>query len=131
VFVLARKPLLGAGAVAGMALYWLGDAFILWAALRGFLAHAPDIPTLLVAYATGYALTRRSLPLAGAGVVGALLPFALHWVGFAFAPAVLAVFVYRIYNLWLPLLPALAGTRHLRTRLSRRGSRLQLGEASG
>jgi hypothetical protein len=30
------------------------------------------------------------------------------------APAVLAVFAYRIFNLWLPLVPALAGRRHIK-----------------
>ena len=53
---------------------------------------------LIIGYAAGYALTRRTLPLAGAGVVEALLPFALVWVGADLAPAVLAVFVYRFFN---------------------------------
>ena len=64
---------------------------------------------LVVGYATGYAITRRGLPLGGAGVIEALLPFALGWVGIALAPAVLAVFAYRLINLWLPMIPALAG----------------------
>jgi hypothetical protein len=68
----------------------------------------------VIGYATGYALTRRTLPLGGAGSVEALVPFALAWAGVALAPAVLAVAVYRIFNLWLPLLPAAIGLRHLR-----------------
>jgi uncharacterized membrane protein YbhN (UPF0104 family) len=43
-----------------------------------------------------------------------LLPFALHWVGFPLAAAVLAVFAYRIFNLWLPIVPAVAGVIALR-----------------
>jgi uncharacterized membrane protein YbhN (UPF0104 family) len=35
-------------------------------------------------------------------------------VGAGLAPAVLAVFVYRIFNLWLPLVPAVVGMRALR-----------------
>jgi uncharacterized membrane protein YbhN (UPF0104 family) len=54
-------------------------------------------------------LTRRALPLGGAGVVEALLPFALGWLKIALAPALLAVFAYRVINLWLPLVPALVG----------------------
>jgi uncharacterized membrane protein YbhN (UPF0104 family) len=128
--VIARKPALAAAAFMGMTLYWLGDAFMLWAVLRAFLGHAPSVPVLLVGYATGYALTRRTLPLAGAGVVAALLPFALHWVQFPFAAAVLAVFFYRIYNAWLPLVPALIGTAHLRRRLTHRRD-LELGAVRG
>jgi uncharacterized membrane protein YbhN (UPF0104 family) len=30
------------------------------------------------------------------------------------AKAILAVFTYRIFNLWLPLLPAAIGLRHLK-----------------
>ena len=74
------------------------------------------MPELVVGYATGYALTRRTLPLAGAGAVEALLPFALTWMGFALAPSVLAVFAYRICNVWLPVGPALAGLIALRLR---------------
>ena len=112
---LAQRPLkLGIAAYGGMILYWAGDVFILWACLRAFLGHAPTLPVLIVGYATGYALTRRTLPLAGAGVVELFLPFALHWLGVPLAPAVLAVLAYRIFNLWLPLIPAVAGYRSIR-----------------
>ena len=36
------------------------------------------------------------------------LTFALHWVGFPFVRAMLGVVVYRLFNLWLPIVPALA-----------------------
>jgi uncharacterized membrane protein YbhN (UPF0104 family) len=101
--------------IAGMTLYWLGDIFCLWAVLHVFFAHSPPVAQLLVGYATGYALTRRTLPLGGAGVVEALLPFALGWVGIGLAPALTGVVGYRVLNLWLPLLPALAGLPALRT----------------
>jgi uncharacterized membrane protein YbhN (UPF0104 family) len=100
--------------LAGMTLYWVGDVFCLWAALHVFYAHSPPVAQLIVGYATGYALTRRTLPLGGAGVVEALLPFALGWVAIGLAPAVLAVVAYRLLNLWLPLFPALAGLPALR-----------------
>ncbi len=70
----------------------------------------------MVGYATGYALTRRTLPLAGAGAVEALLPFALTWVGYGLPAAVLAVFAYRVFNLWLPLGPAAAALYALHRR---------------
>jgi uncharacterized membrane protein YbhN (UPF0104 family) len=101
-------------AFVGMGLYWVGEIFSLSAALHAFGSPRPAIAALIIGYATGYALTRRTLPLAGAGVVEALLPFALVWVGAGLAPAVLAVFVYRFFNLWLPLIPAVLGMRSLR-----------------
>jgi uncharacterized membrane protein YbhN (UPF0104 family) len=103
-----------AAAPIGTAVYWFGDIFCLWACLHAFESASPGIAQLVVGYATGYALTRRTLPFAGAGAVEALLPFALVWTGFPLAPALLAVFFYRICNLWLPLVPAAIGLRRLR-----------------
>jgi uncharacterized membrane protein YbhN (UPF0104 family) len=107
-------PLKHGSAFVGMGLYWIGEIFSLSAALHAFGSPRPAIAALIIGYATGYALTRRTLPLAGAGVVEALLPFALMWVGAGLAAAVLAVFVYRVFNLWLPLIPAVVGMRVLR-----------------
>jgi uncharacterized membrane protein YbhN (UPF0104 family) len=115
---LARSPRRHALAFVGIFFYWLGDIACLWCALHTFTAHTP-VAQLIVGYASGYAITRRALPLGGAGVVEALLPFALSWVQIALAPALLAVIAYRLINLWLPMLPALAGLPALR-RLERR-----------
>jgi uncharacterized membrane protein YbhN (UPF0104 family) len=106
----------GAKAFTGMAVYWAGEVFVLWACLAAFTRHAPSVLAVVVGYATGYALTRRTLPLAGAGAVEALLPFALVWVGFGLPAALLAVFAYRVFNLWLPLGPAIAALFALRRR---------------
>jgi hypothetical protein len=59
----------------------------------------------------GYVLTRRTFPLAGAGFVEVLLPLMLVAAGAPFAPAIVGVFLYRIVNLWLPLVPALLALR--------------------
>jgi uncharacterized membrane protein YbhN (UPF0104 family) len=106
----------GAAAFTGMAVYWAGEVFVLWVCLAAFTRDTPSVPAVVVGYATGYALTRRTLPLAGAGAVEALLPFALTWVGYGLAPAVLAVFAYRVFNLWLPLGPAVAALYALQRR---------------
>jgi hypothetical protein len=111
---LARRGAPGLLAVLGMSLYWAGDAFCLWACLHVFFGHELPLAAFVVGYATGYALSRRTLPLAGAGVVEALLPFALLWVSLPLAAGMLAVLMYRVLNLWLPLLPAMVGFRHLR-----------------
>jgi uncharacterized membrane protein YbhN (UPF0104 family) len=99
----------------GTALYWFGDIACLALCLRAYEGHFPSVAPLLIAYATGYALTRRTLPLAGAGMVEALLPFALSWSGIALAAAVPAVLAYRMANFWLPIVPAVFGLRSLRT----------------
>jgi uncharacterized membrane protein YbhN (UPF0104 family) len=102
-------------AIAGTAFYWFGDIVALWACMRAFTPYDLSLTRLLLGYATGYALTRRTLPLGGAGVVESLLPFALSWVAVVgLAPAVLAVFAYRVFNLWLPLVPAAAAVPHVR-----------------
>jgi uncharacterized membrane protein YbhN (UPF0104 family) len=100
----------------GAAVYWFGDIACLAFCLRAYEAHFPSIAPLLVGYATGYALTRRTLPLAGAGAVEALLPFALLWTGTPLAAAVCGVVAYRIVNFWLPIVPAVFGLRALRAR---------------
>jgi hypothetical protein len=62
-----------------MSVYWVGDVFVLSACLAAFTRHGtPPLAALILAYATGYALSRRTLPFAGAGAVEALLPFALE-----------------------------------------------------
>jgi uncharacterized membrane protein YbhN (UPF0104 family) len=118
---MAARPVPYGTAFLGIALYWAGDIFCLWACLNGFSAEPPPTAQLILGYATGYALTRRTLPLGGAGIVESLLPFSLGWVGIALAPAVLAVAAYRVINLWLPIVPALAGLPTLRRLTTRRG----------
>jgi hypothetical protein len=98
----------------GTGIYWFGDIACLAFCLRAYEGHFPSIAPLLIGYATGYALTRRTLPLAGAGAVEALLPFALLWTGTPLAAAVTAVLAYRIVNFWLPIVPAVFGLRSLR-----------------
>ena len=106
----------GAAAFTGMAVYWAGEVFVLWVCLAAFTRDTPSVTPVVVGYATGYALTRRTLPLAGAGAVEGLLPFALTWVGYGLPAAVLAVFAYRVFNLWLPLGPAAVALYHLQRR---------------
>jgi uncharacterized membrane protein YbhN (UPF0104 family) len=112
---LVRDVRTGLLALVGMTLYWAADIFVLWACLSVFWPHGhPSVPVIILAYASGYALTRRSLPLAGAGAVETMLPFALMWTGIALPAAVLCVFAYRFFNLWLPLVPAAAAVSALR-----------------
>ena len=87
-------------------LYWCGDILCLWAALQlggGRLTAA----ALVLAYSGGYVLTRRALPAGGAGLVEVALTFALVGMGMRFAPALVGVIIYRLFNFWLPIVPAL------------------------
>ena len=104
---LVTRPRVHGLGVAGVSLYWLGDIACLWAALKIYNAEL-STPALILAYATGYVLTRRSLPVGGVGVVEVLMTFALVWVGVGLAPALLGVVTYRLFNFWLPIIPALA-----------------------
>ncbi|HZC28762.1 MAG TPA: lysylphosphatidylglycerol synthase domain-containing protein [Gaiellaceae bacterium] len=120
VLAIVRSPARHALALFGTLAYWAGDIFCLWATLHAFSAHTPPVAQLIVGYATGYALTRRALPLGGAGIVETLLPFSLEWLKISLLPALLAVFAYRLINLWLPMIPALAGLPTLRRLEARR-----------
>lgn len=102
----------------GASIYWAGDVVCLWASLQPFDA-APRFASVILAHAVGYVLTRRTLPLAGAGIVEVLMPLSLVASGAPFAGAILGVFAYRIFNLWLPLLPAAVAVPHLRRRYGR------------
>jgi uncharacterized membrane protein YbhN (UPF0104 family) len=94
--------------VLGMTVYWAGDIACLWAALMLVGGPRMTASALVVAYSGGYVLSRRSLPAGGAGVVEAALTFALVGMGAPFAPALVAVLIYRLFNFWLPIVPALA-----------------------
>src|SRR5919204_5396905 len=73
---LLAHPLRYWGAWVGSALYWVADIAAFYAALRTFGLHV-DAGKTILAYATGYAATRRSLPLAGAGFTEVLMSYAL------------------------------------------------------
>jgi uncharacterized membrane protein YbhN (UPF0104 family) len=107
--------------VLGNVLYWAGDMFCLWAALR-FVGAELSASKLVLGYSGGYVLTRRALPAGGAGLVEAALTVALVGLGVRFTPALVAVLVYRLFNFWLPIVPALAlmpAVRDLRERFHR------------
>jgi uncharacterized membrane protein YbhN (UPF0104 family) len=109
----------GAG-VLGNGLYWAGDILCLWAALQVVGSDRISLSALVLAYSGGYVLTRRSLPAGGAGVVELALTFALVGMGLKFVPALVGVVIYRLFNFWLPILPALftiPAIRDLRLRL--------------
>jgi hypothetical protein len=77
---LMRHPGRGLLTAAAIAVYWAADIAALWAALQ-FVSTPISLPRLILGYATGYLLTRRTLPFAGAIIVEAMMAVSLVWVG--------------------------------------------------
>ncbi len=102
---LLRSPRTYAGAWVGTALYWAADIAAFYGGLRTF-GLDPGAGKVIIAYATGYAATRRSLPLGGAGVTEVLMTYSLYWVREPLAPALAAVVAYRVFNFLLAATPA-------------------------
>jgi uncharacterized membrane protein YbhN (UPF0104 family) len=98
---------IGVYAIAGAALYWVGDIACLWASLRAFDASA-SLPGIVIAYCTGYAANLLPLPTGGVGGVDAAMTLALTLVGVPLASALLAVVAYRLFSFWLTTIPGAA-----------------------
>jgi hypothetical protein len=98
----------------GMVGYWVAEGVSLYAAGRA-LGVALGLGQIVLALGTGYALTRRSMPLAGAGAMMVFMSLALHWVGVSLVTAVAMVIVYHLAGLVLPSLAALWARRALET----------------
>jgi hypothetical protein len=93
--------------LAGMALFWAADAFAAWAGMAAF-GFKMNAASLFVGFATGMVFTRRTGPLAGAGVLALCLPLAIWFSGAPLAVAVVGIFTYRVLALWLPVPASLA-----------------------
>jgi uncharacterized membrane protein YbhN (UPF0104 family) len=114
---LISHPVKYAGAWIGTAFYWAADIAAFYGALRTFGIEM-GAGKVILAYATGYAATRRSLPFGGAGLTEVLMTYSLYWVRQPLAPALAAVVAYRAFNFLLAALPALIAQRHLEELLS-------------
>jgi uncharacterized membrane protein YbhN (UPF0104 family) len=111
---LIREPRTYAGAWLGTALYWAADIAAFYGGLRTF-GLDPGFGKVIIAYATGYAATRRSLPLGGAGITEVLMTYSLYWVRLPLAPSLAAVVAYRTFNLVLAATPGLIANRQLQS----------------
>ncbi|MFL5823336.1 MAG: YbhN family protein [Solirubrobacteraceae bacterium] len=114
---LLRNPRRYAGAWVGTALYWAADISAFYGGLRTF-GLSPGFGKVIIAYATGYAASRRSLPLGGAGVTEVLMTYSLYWVRLPLAPALGAVVAYRLFNFLIAAAPALIARRQLEPTLA-------------
>jgi uncharacterized membrane protein YbhN (UPF0104 family) len=116
---LIRRPGQHPMAWLGTALYWTADIGAFYGALRLF-GLSPGAGKVIIAYATGYAATRRSLPLGGAGLTEVLMTYSLYWVRQPLAPSLAAVLAYRVFNLAVVSAPALIARRQLEPLLAPR-----------
>jgi hypothetical protein len=107
------RPLRWWPALAGMAVFWAADAFATWAGLAAF-GFQMDAAALYIGFATGMLFTRRTGPLAGAGLLALVLPVTICLSGSPFAVAIVGIFAYRILALLLPLPYSLAALPTLR-----------------
>lgn len=94
-------------AVAGMAVFWAAEAFAVWAGIAAF-GFRMNVFALFVGFVTGMVFTRRTGPLAGAGVLALALALTISYSGAPFAVAIVGVFAYRTAALWLPMPVSLA-----------------------
>jgi hypothetical protein len=134
VYAIIARPRRHGVALLGMALYWGADMFALWAATRAFGFRMTAL-SVIVCLGTGMLFTRRTAPLAGAGLMMlALVPTLWYGGAVPFAAATLGVAAYRFFTLWAPLPWSLAAIPKLRE-LGRtgedatgRGTRMDKGE---
>lgn len=115
---LLRNPREYAAAWVGTGLYWAADIGAFYGGLRTF-GLSPGIGKVIIAYATGYAATRRSLPLGGAGVTEVLMTYSLYWVRLPLAPSLAAVVAYRAFNFLLAATPGLIAHHQLQPLIAR------------
>jgi uncharacterized membrane protein YbhN (UPF0104 family) len=104
---LFTHPLRWGWAIIGMAVFWAADAIAAWAGLAAFGVRM-NAAALLIGFASGMLFTRRTGPLAGAGILALLLPLTISYCGVPLAAAVAGVFAYRMLSLWLPTPACLA-----------------------
>jgi hypothetical protein len=100
-------------AVAGMALFWCGEMFAIWCGLAAF-GFQMNIAQLVIGAGTGMLFTRRTGPLAGAGILVVTLSVTIWYSGAPFPVAVAGVFIYRVLALWLPTASGLTQIKTLR-----------------
>lgn len=110
---MVRRPRTHALPLGGMLVFWLADMVVLWSAMAAF-GFKMNIAATIVAFGTAMIVTRRTGPLGGVGVMDLALPPTLWVCGAHWGPAVLGVFAYRFFTLWLPLPFALTTLPRLR-----------------
>ncbi|HEY7264672.1 MAG TPA: hypothetical protein VH589_24710 [Trebonia sp.] len=110
---LVVRPRLWAWGWVGMALFWAADSCAVWAGLAAF-GYEMNGAALFVGFATGMLFTRRTGPLAGAGVLTLVLSVTIWTCGAPLPVAVAGVFAYRVLAFWVPMPVSLVALPALR-----------------
>jgi hypothetical protein len=111
--MLFARPVRDRSAIAGMALFWAGDALAVWSGLAAF-GFQMNGAALILGYCTGMVWTRRIAPLGGSGTLALILPLTIWASGAPLATAITGVTAYRMLYSWLTLPSALASLPVLR-----------------
>ena len=110
---LFTHPLRWGSAIIGMGVFWAADAVAAWSGLAAF-GFGMNVAALFIGFASGMLFTRRTGPLAGAGILALLLPLTISYCGAPLATAVAGVLAYRLLSIWLPAPACLAALPTLR-----------------
>lgn len=108
-----RHPRSHWGGPTGMIVFWLAELGAMWCALASF-GFRMNGASFALGYLTGAVFTRRTGPLAGAGILMLCLPVTIWYSGAPFGAAVAAVFLVRFLSFWLPLPFSIASLPTLR-----------------
>jgi hypothetical protein len=128
VYSVLSRPRKHGLAVAGMALFWGGEMFAVWAATAAFRFQMSALMAI-VGLGTAMIFTRRTAPFAGAGLMMlALVPTLWYGSGVPFAAALLGGAAYNFLTLWAPLPAAVAAIPTLRELGRKAGSDASLAD---
>ena len=128
VAVMALQPRRYGPELLGMVLFWLADAFALWACIAAF-GYRMDGAAALIAFGTAMIVTRRTGPLGGAGILMCALPPTLWQCGAPWPVAVAGTLAWRFLTLWMPMPFAFAALPTLRAIGERAGEPGESGHA--
>lgn len=109
-----RHPREDAAGPLGMLLFWLAELGATWCALAAF-GFQMEGASFALGFLTGAVFTRRTGPLAGAGILMLCLPVTIWYSGAAWGAAIAGIFVVRFISFWLPLPFAVASLKRLRS----------------
>jgi hypothetical protein len=98
---------------AGMLVFWLAELGATWSALAAF-GFRMNGASFALGFLTGAVFTRRTGPLAGAGILMLCLPVTIWYSGAPWGAAIAGVFMVRVLSFWLPLPFSVASLSTLR-----------------
>ena len=108
------NPRRDAAGPAGMLVFWLAELGATWSALAAF-GFRMNVASFALGFLTGAVFTRRTGPLAGAGILMLCLPVTIWYSGAPWGAAIAGLFVVRFLSFWMPLPFSVASLPTLRS----------------